>query len=123
MILVGVDCEDELSDVEWCAQKVSKMRIFDDQNGVMNLSVVDINGEVLAISQFTLLASTKKGNRPSYIKAARAEKGEELYNFFVEKLSQEIGSEVLKGVFGAYMDIELVNDGPCTIVMDSKNRE
>lgn len=123
MILVGVDSEDERSDVEWCVPKVAKMRIFDDENQVMNLSLMDVSGDVLAISQFTLLASTKKGNRPSYIRAARPEKGEELYNYFVELLSKEIGKEVLKGVFGAYMDVALVNDGPCTIVVDTKNRE
>lgn len=123
MVLVGVDCEDEKSDVEWIVQKVAKMRIFEDNNHVMNLSVVDVAGEVLAISQFTLLASTKKGNRPSYIKAARQEKGEELYRYFATELTKEIGSEVKMGRFGADMAVSLINDGPCTIIMDSKNRD
>lgn len=122
LVLVGVDVDDTQEDADWLAAKTASMRIFPDDEGVMNRSVVDAGGEVLAVSQFTLLASTKKGNRPSYIRAARPEKSNPLYDYYCENLSALIGKEVLKGVFGADMQVSLVNDGPVTIVIDSRNR-
>ena len=123
MILVGIAEGDTERDVDWLAAKTLAMRIFDDNNGVMNLSVLDIGGEILAISQFTLTASTRKGNRPSYIRAARPEKAVPLYNYFCELLSEGIGHRVEKGKFGADMKVALVNDGPVTIIIDSVQRE
>lgn len=123
LILVGVEEGDTLQDAEWLAAKTANMRIFPDQNGVMNLSLTDIAGEALAVSQFTLTASTKKGNRPSYIRAARPETAIPLYENFCLKLSGIIGREVKKGIFGADMKVELVNDGPVTIIIDSKLKE
>lgn len=123
LILVGVEEGDTLQDSEWLASKTANMRIFPDQNGVMNLSLTDIAGEALAVSQFTLTASTKKGNRPSYIRAARPESAIPLYEDFCHKLSGIIGREVKKGIFGADMKVELVNDGPVTIIIDSKLKE
>lgn len=123
LILVGVEEGDTLQDAEWLAAKTANMRIFPDQNGVMNLSLTDIAGEALAVSQFTLTASTKKGNRPSYIRAARPETAIPLYEDFCLKLSGIIGKEVKKGIFGADMKVELVNDGPVTIIIDSKLKE
>lgn len=123
LILVGVEEGDTLQDAEWLAAKTANMRIFPDQNGVMNLSLTDIAGEALAVSQFTLTASTKKGNRPSYIRAARHETAIPLYKDFCLKLSGIIGREVKKGIFGADMKVELVNDGPVTIIIDSKLKE
>ena len=123
LILVGVEEGDTLQDAEWLAAKTANMRIFPDQNGVMNLSLTDIAGEALAVSQFTLTASTKKGNRPSYIRAARPETAIPLYEDFCLKLSGIIGREVKKGIFGADMKVELVNDGPVTIIIDSKLKE
>lgn len=122
-ILVGVeegDCEDEM---KWLVSKTAGMRIFDDENGVMNKSVVDIDGEILAVSQFTLTASTKKGNRPSYIRAAKHELAVPMYDNYCKLLSETIGREVKKGVFGADMKCSLVNDGPVTIIIDSKLKE
>ena len=123
LILVGVIEGDTKEDVEWLVGKTAAMRIFDDEAGVMNRSLIDINGEALAVSQFTLAASTKKGNRPSYIRAARHEVAIPLYELYCEELSKAIGKEVKRGVFGADMQVSLINDGPVTIIIDSRNRE
>lgn len=123
MILIGIEETDTETDVDWLVGKTSQMRIFDDENGVMNRSVKDINGEALVISQFTLFASTKKGNRPSWYRAARHDISVPLYELFCDKLSQAIGKPVGRGVFGADMKVELINDGPVTIIIDSKNKE
>lgn len=122
MVLVGVVEGDTADDVEWLAQKTVNMRIFDDDNGVMNRSVADIAGEVLAVSQFTLAASTKKGNRPSYIHAADHQLAVPMYELFCEQVSRLLARPVARGRFGANMQVELVNDGPVTIVVDSKNK-
>lgn len=123
LILVGIEEADNETDLEWLCSKIVQLRIFDDNDGVMNLSVKDINGELLAVSQFTLHAKTKKGNRPSYIKAARPEQAIPLYNRFVARLTELLGREVKTGEFGAMMQIELVNDGPVTIIVDTKEKE
>ena len=123
MVLVGVETGDGTADAEWLAAKTAGLRIFDDAQGVMNLSVKDVGGEVLAVSQFTLTASTKKGNRPSYIRAAGHETAVPLYELYCDLLEKEIGKEVKKGVFGAYMKVALVNDGPVTIIIDSRIKE
>ena len=120
MILVGVTEGDTEQDMEWLAAKAANMRIFDDENGVMNLSVKDIEGEILVVSQFTLYASTVKGNRPSYIKAAKPEIAIPLYEKFVSLTECYLGKEVKRGVFGADMKVSLLNDGPVTIIVDSK---
>lgn len=122
-ILVGVEVGDTEDDMKWLASKAAGMRIFDDENGVMNRSVMDIDGEVLAVSQFTLTASTKKGNRPSYIRAAGHDLAVPLYEGFCEQLSALTGKTVGRGVFGADMRCSLVNDGPVTIIIDSRIRE
>lgn len=123
LILVGVEETDQISDVEWLVGKCSAMRIFDDENGVMNLSVRDIDGECLVVSQFTLFASTKKGNRPSWYRAARHEISVPLYDAFCNRLSEALGKPAGTGEFGADMKVELLNDGPVTIIIDSKNKE
>jgi D-tyrosyl-tRNA(Tyr) deacylase len=123
MILVGVEDADSDEDIEYLTQKISKLRIFDDECGVMNLSVCDVGGEILAVSQFTLHASTKKGNRPSYIRAAKGEVSQPLYDRFCNRLSELTSKDVKKGIFGADMKVVLINDGPVTIIIDSKNRE
>lgn len=123
LILVGVEEGDSPSDVEWLASKTANMRIFNDDAGVMNLSILSVGGEVLAISQFTLTASTKKGNRPSYIRAAAPDTAAPLYELYCEKLSGLIGKEVKKGIFGADMKVKLINDGPVTIIIDSRLKE
>ena len=123
LILLGVADSDGKEDADWLVKKIAALRIFDDDSGVMNLSVQDIDGEVLVVSQFTLLASTKKGNRPSYIHAAKHEISIPLYEYFCTKLSDEIGKKVKQGEFGADMKVELLNDGPVTICMDTKNKE
>ena len=123
MILVGITHEDTSEDISWLVQKIGKLRIFADENGIMNLNVNEINGEVLLISQFTLHASTKKGNRPSYISAARPETAIPLYNEFIQQLQVEIQKPILTGEFGADMQVQLINDGPVTIIIDSKNKE
>jgi len=123
MILVGIAQGDTPSDVEWLVAKTAAMRIFPDENGVMNRSLTDIGGEALAVSQFTLTASTKKGNRPSYIHAAGHDLAIPLYELYCEKLSEAIGKQTARGVFGADMQVELTNDGPVTIVIDSRLRE
>lgn len=122
-ILVGVENGDTEEDAKWLASKAAGLRIFDDENGVMNRSVVDIDGQLLAVSQFTLTASTKKGNRPSYIRAAGHELAVPMYERFCELLSEAAGRPVLQGVFGADMKCALVNDGPVTIIIDSRIKE
>jgi D-aminoacyl-tRNA deacylase len=123
MVLVGIAEGDTLDDVQWLAQKTANMRIFDDDKGVMNRSVLEVGGEVLAVSQFTLNASTKKGNRPSYIHAAGHELAVPLYDAYCDAVADIIGKEVKRGVFGANMQVELINDGPVTIIVDSKIKE
>lgn len=123
VILLGIEEADSEEDVKWLVGKISRLRIFDDEKGIMNLSIVDINGEILIISQFTLHASTKKGNRPSYIKAARPEKAVVLYKSFIDGLKDMTNCKVLTGEFGAIMDVSLTNNGPVTIIIDSKKRE
>ena len=123
MILVGVREGDELADMQWLAAKAANMRIFDDENGVMNRSVMDVDGEILAVSQFTLNASTKKGNRPSYIHAAGHDVAIPLYESFCAELESITGRPVKRGQFGADMKVELINDGPVTIIVDSKLKE
>ncbi len=123
LLLIGIEQSDTKEDVVWLSGKIAKLRIFDDNQGIMNLSVQEINGEILVVSQFTLHAKTKKGNRPSYIQAALPEIAIPLYNSFVKQIEQEIGKTVSTGEFGAMMIVSLVNDGPVTIIIDSKNRE
>lgn len=122
LVLLGVAEDDGQEDIDWLVRKISAMRIFDDESGVMNLSVMDVGGDVLVVSQFTLMASCKKGNRPSYIKAARHEISIPMYEEFCSRMSSQLGKEVGTGEFGAMMDVELVNDGPVTIILDSKER-
>ena len=123
LILIGITHDDLNDDADYLVSKCSKLRVFDDHEGKMNLSIKDVKGEVLLVSQFTLHASTKKGNRPSYIKAARPESAIPIYNYFIQEMNVAIGQQVKTGVFGANMQIELTNDGPVTILMDSKNQE
>lgn len=123
LILVGIEEDDTKEDGEWLAGKAAGLRIFDDENGVMNRSVLDIDGEILVVSQFTLHAMTKKGNRPSYIKAAKHETAIPLYEHFCNELSFKLGKEVKTGTFAADMKVALVNNGPVTIWIDSKNKE
>jgi len=123
LVLVGIEEADNEEDANWLAGKISKIRIFADEQGLMNCSMQDVNGQLLVVSQFTLHAATKKGNRPSFIKAARPEIAIPLYEKFVRFLESETNQRVQTGVFGADMKIDLLNDGPVTIVMDSKNRE
>lgn len=120
LVLVGVERGDTADDVEYLARKTAMLRIFDDEAGVMNRSVVDIDGELLAVSQFTLLASTRKGNRPSYIRSAGGDEARDLYEAYCRRLAETAGREVKRGIFGADMAVELVNDGPVTIIIDSK---
>lgn len=123
LILLGIEQNDSGEDIEWLSKKVAGLRIFDDENGVMNKSILDIDGEILVVSQFTLMASTKKGNRPSWFRAATHDISIPLYQEFCKVLSSAIGKEVQTGEFGANMKVELLNDGPVTILMDSKNKE
>lgn len=123
LVLLGVHITDTQEDIDWLVKKVSQLRVFDDENGVMNRSVMDVDGEVLVVSQFTLYASTKKGNRPSYINAAPPEAAVPLYEAFVESMSTAIGKRVPTGIFGADMKVSLLNDGPVTIMIDTKNKE
>ncbi|OQX77945.1 MAG: D-tyrosyl-tRNA(Tyr) deacylase [Bacteroidetes bacterium 4484_249] len=122
LVLLGIEDADSNEDIEWLSGKISRLRVFADEKGVMNLSITDVDGGILLISQFTLHASTKKGNRPSYIKAARPEVAIPLYEKFKTRLEKEINKKVETGEFGAYMKISLVNDGPVTIIVDTKNR-
>jgi len=121
--LVGMEDADTLDDINWLCQKIANLRIFGDENEVMNLSVKDIDGEIIVVSQFTLQASTKKGNRPSYIKAAKPEIAIPLYENFEKQIEKELGKKVQTGIFGADMKVLLLNDGPVTIQIDSKNKE
>lgn len=123
LILVGIEDRDTCEDIDWLCKKICNLRIFDDENGVMNKSVIDIDGEILVVSQFTLHASTKKGNRPSYIKASKPDIAVPLYNVFCEEMSRQLKKDVQTGRFGADMKVELLNDGPVTIIIDSQNKE
>jgi D-aminoacyl-tRNA deacylase len=123
LVFLGIEEADGMEDIDWLAGKISRLRVFDDEKGIMNLSVQEVKGEILVISQFTLHASTKKGNRPSYIRAAKPETAIPLYEKFLESLRRESGCHVVSGVFGAYMKVSLVNDGPVTISIDTKARE
>ncbi|MBD5228655.1 MAG: D-tyrosyl-tRNA(Tyr) deacylase [Bacteroidales bacterium] len=120
MVLVGVEKGDTADDAEYVARKTAALRIFNDDAGVMNRSVIDIDGELLAISQFTLLASTRKGNRPSYMRSAGGDEARALYDTYCDRLAELVGREVKRGIFGADMAVELLNDGPVTIIIDSK---
>ena len=123
LVLVGIEEEDNIEDINWLVSKIINLRIFADENDVMNLSVKDINGEIIVVSQFTLHAATKKGNRPSYIKAAKPDIAIPMYEKFLQQLDVELGKKIQTGKFGADMKVALVNDGPVTITIDSKNRE
>jgi len=123
LILLGIEEADKQEDIEWLSSKIARLRIFNDENGVMNLSVIETGGEILVVSQFTLHASTKKGNRPSYIKAAKPDIAIPLYEQFVKQLKIESGLTVMTGEFGAMMEIKLINDGPVTIIIDTKLKE
>jgi D-aminoacyl-tRNA deacylase len=123
VVLLGIEDEDSLEDIEWLSAKIVNLRIFDDEEGVMNLSIRNKGGNILLVSQFTLHASTRKGNRPSYIKASKPEKAIPLYNQFIEEMQQQMGKTIQTGEFGADMKLGLINDGPVTILIDSKQRE
>ena len=123
MVLLGIETADTMEDVDWLSNKIVQMRIFDDAEGVMNLSVKEVGGNILLVSQFTLHASTKKGNRPSYIAAAKHDISIPLYEAMIKKLTADMGAPIQTGVFGADMKVALVNNGPVTIIVDSKNRE
>ena len=123
LVLVGIEDTDNQEDINWLTSKIANLRIFEDENEVMNLSLKDINGEMIVVSQFTLHAATKKGNRPSYIKASKPEIAIPLYESFVQQMEKELGKKVQTGQFGADMKVSLVNDGPVTIIIDTKNKE
>jgi len=123
LVLLGIEDADNEEDISWLARKIINLRIFNDENGIMNESIIDHNGEILVISQFTLHASTKKGNRPSYLKAAKPEVAIPLYDRFIAVLQQEFGKPVGSGEFGAYMEVKLVNDGPVTIIINTKDKK
>jgi D-tyrosyl-tRNA(Tyr) deacylase len=123
LVLVGIEDTDTFEDIEWISSKIVNLRIFDDEAGVMNLSVKDINGEVLLVSQFTLHAATKKGNRPSYIKASKPDFAIPMYEKLIVQLKNDLGKKIPTGIFGADMKVQLINDGPVTILIDSKNKE
>jgi D-tyrosyl-tRNA(Tyr) deacylase len=123
VVLLGIAVDDTSADVEWLSGKISRLRIFDDENGVMNRSIQEVNGNVLLISQFTLFASTQKGNRPSYSRSARPEVASPLYEEFIRALEQNLGRGIQRGEFGAHMLVSLTNDGPVTIVLDTRARE
>ena len=123
MVLLGIETADTMEDVDWLSNKIVQMRIFDDAEGVMNLSVKEVGGNILLVSQFTLHASTKKGNRPSYIAAAKHDISIPLYEAMIKKLTADMGAPIQTGVFGAEMKVALINNGPVTIIVDSKNRE
>lgn len=122
LVLVGIENADGSDDIQWLASKIVNLRIFNDEAGVMNLSVRDVNGDIIVVSQFTLHASTRKGNRPSYLRAAKPDVAVPIYEQFAETLSRELGKAVQTGIFGADMKVELLNDGPVTILIDTKNR-
>ncbi len=123
LIFIGIESTDTDEDIAWLSTKISKLRIFNDENAVMNKSIIDINGQAMVISQFTLHAKTKKGSRPSYINAAKPEISIPIYEEFLSTFSKVIGKEIVSGEFGAHMDVELINDGPVTIWIDTKNKE
>ena len=123
LILLGIEDLDTEKDIEWLCQKICKLRIFNDENEVMNLPITEIDGEILLVSQFTLHASVKKGNRPTYIRASKPDFAIPMYEKFIDKLQFELGKDIKTGVFGADMQVELINDGPVTIIIDSKNKE
>jgi D-tyrosyl-tRNA(Tyr) deacylase len=123
MVLLGIETADTMEDVDWLSNKIVQMRIFDDAEGVMNLSVKEVGGNILLVSQFTLHASTKKGNRPSYIAAAKHDISIPLYEAMIKKLTADMGAPIQTGVFGADMKVALINNGPVTIIVDSKNKE
>ena len=123
LILVGIEDRDKQEDIDWLCKKICNLRIFDDENGVMNKSVLDIDGEILVVSQFTLHASTKKGNRPSYIKASKPDFAIPMYEAFCKELGAQSGKDVQTGRFGADMKVDLLNDGPVTILIDTQNKE
>ena len=123
LVLLGIEEADGQEDVEWLSNKISRLRIFDDESGTMNLALGDVDGDVLLVSQFTLHANTKKGNRPSYIRAAQPEIAVPIYESFIKQMEADLGKPVCTGEFGAMMDVELVNDGPVTIIIDTKNKE
>ena len=123
LVLLGIEDSDTNEDIEWLSGKIVNLRIFNDENGVMNVSVKEMNGNILVVSQFTLHASTKKGNRPSYIRASKPEIAVPLYEKTILQLSNDLGKEIKTGIFGADMEVELLNDGPVTIIIDTKNKE
>lgn len=123
LVLLGIEDSDTAEDIQWLSNKITGLRIFDDENGVMNLSVKDTGGDILLVSQFTLHASTKKGNRPSYIRASKGEVAIPLYEKMIGQLSADLGKSIFTGIFGADMKVSLLNDGPVTIVIDTKNKE
>ncbi len=123
LILLGIVDDDTNEDINWLSNKIVNLRIFEDEQGVMNTSIKDVNGDIIVVSQFTLHASTKKGNRPSYIKAAKPDSAIPLYNSFIKQIETDLGKQVQTGQFGADMKVELLNDGPVTIIIDSKNKE
>jgi D-aminoacyl-tRNA deacylase len=123
LILLGIEDADTQEDIDWLCGKITRLRIFGDDHGVMNLSVEEVGGEIMVISQFTLHASTKKGNRPSYIRASKPETAIPLYKKFIETLQLQTGKKIVSGEFGTYMQVSLLNDGPVTIIIDSKNKE
>jgi len=123
VVLLGIETEDTNEDADWLSGKIALLRVFSDENGLMNKDIKEVSGNILLISQFTLHASYKKGNRPSFIKAARPEQAIPLYQYFISVLSEKLGKQVCTGIFGADMKVALVNDGPVTIIMDTKNKE
>jgi len=123
LVLVGIEQLDSKEDIEWLSTKIVNLRIFGDQNDIMNLSVKDINGDIIIVSQFTLHASTKKGNRPSYIKAAKPDVAIPIYKKFIQQIEKDLAKKIQTGMFGADMKVSLINDGPVTIVIDTKNKE
>ena len=123
LVLLGVENEDTIEDIEWLSRKITNLRIFNDDEGVMNKSLKDVGGDAIVVSQFTLHASTKKGNRPSYLKAAKPDVAIPLYEQFVNRIGQDLGKKVGAGVFGAEMKVDLLNDGPVTLIIDTKKRE
>ena len=123
LILLGIENNDTQDDIDWLTGKIAKLRVFGDENGAMNLSISDVGGDIIVVSQFTLFASTKKGNRPSFIKSAKPETAVPLYESFIQSLEISMEKKVQTGKFGAMMDVSLINDGPVTILIDSKNRE
>ena len=123
LILLGIEAEDTQEDIKWLSGKIARLRVFGDENDAMNNSIVDVDGEVIVVSQFTLHASTKKGNRPSFIKAARPDIAIPLYGSFIQHLESDIQKKIQTGEFGAMMDVALINDGPVTILIDSKNKD